>query len=225
MAAALAVRHGKPVEAARRALGFLAVVAVGSLLLSAVQTLPGLELTRESIRSSADYSTSTDGSLDPRALLTLILPDSLGATSGGEYRGPGDITQYYFYAGILLLPLAVLGLRNSRVRPVALWLGIPALLYMAGPALGFFRLVSWLPGFRQVRAPVHAWFLAAMALAILAAAGVDWLESRWRWAGAIAVAALGIDLCVNNMWSNPLAYAHESFETLYGNRLELTRAL
>ena len=81
---------------------------MGAFLLSAVQTLPGLELTARSIRAGANYSSSTEGSLEARALPTLILPDELGAVSG-RYRGPGDVTQYYFYAGILLVPLALLG--------------------------------------------------------------------------------------------------------------------
>lgn len=220
LAAAVAIRERG--AAIRNAFAFLGIVATGSFLLSAIQVLPGLELTAESIRSSLDTSARAEGVLEPRALLTLLFPDALGSTSG-TYNGPGDVTQNYFYAGFLLLPLAALGARNAKARFYALWLAVPALLYMAGPALGFFRLISWLPGFRQVRAPVHAWFLAAIALAILVAAGVDWASSRWRWAGSIAVAILAFDLCVNNVWTNPLAYAHESFEKLYGSRLDLAR--
>ena len=219
---AIAATIRKPIEIAKRAVAFLAIVAVGAVLLSAIQTLPGLELTAQSNRSTADTSSSTEGAMDIRALSTLVLPDSLGATSGA-YNGPGDVTQYYFYAGVLLLPLAALGLRNASVRSYALWLLIPGFLYMAGPSLGFFRLVSWLPGFRQVRAPVHAWFVAAMALTILGAAGVEWLASRWRWAGPAIVAILAFDLCVSNVWNNPLAYAHSSFDSLYGNRLDMAR--
>jgi hypothetical protein len=138
-------------DAARKAFGFLLIVAAGSVLLSAIQTLPGLELAARSIRASANYSVSTEGVMDPRALVTLALPDFLGAL-WGSYHGPSDVTQYYFYSGFLLLPLALLGLRNSTIRPYALWLAIPALLYMAGPALGVFRLIALLPGFRSVRA-------------------------------------------------------------------------
>ena len=213
----------RPGEAGKRAAGFFFVVVAGAALLSAIQTLPGLELATRSVRASANYSTSAEGALEARSLFTLALPDSLGAASG-SYRGPGDVTQYYFYSGFLLVPLALLGLRNAAVRPYALWLGIPALLYMAGPGLGVFRLVAWLPGFRSVRAPVHAWFVAAFALSMLAAAGVNWLESRWRWAGVAVVAILALDLCSNNMWTNPLAYAHQSFESLYGERLALAQS-
>ena len=209
-------------NAARPALGFLAITAVGAVLLSAVQTLPGFELTARSIRAGANYSSSTEGSLNAGALTTLILPDELGAVSG-PYRGPGDVTQYYFYAGILLVPLALLGLRNASIRVHGLSLIIPALLYMAGPSLGVFRLIAWLPGFRSIRAPVHAWFLAAMALALLAAAGAEWLSARWRWAGAVLFVVFAFDLCNTNLWSNPLAYAHTSFESLYGAGLDQAR--
>jgi hypothetical protein len=219
----LAIAFFRRGERARKAFGFLALAVAGAALLSAIQTLPGLELAARSIRASANYSASSEGALDLRSLVTTMLPDYLGAASGA-YRGPGDVTQYYFYSGFLLLPLALLGLRNRTARTYALCLAIPALLYMAGPGLGVFRLIAWLPGFRSVRAPVHAWFVVALALAMLAAAGVDWLESRWRWAGAIAVAVLAIDLCNANLWANPLAYAHRSFDSLYGMRLEMARS-
>jgi hypothetical protein len=203
---------------------FLALTAAGSLLLSGIQTLPGLELAAWSIRASTDARGLTEGVLAPGALATLVWPDALGAISG-PYRGPGDVTQSYFYSGLLLLPLAALGLRDARARWLALPLAIPALLYMAGPAAGVYSLIAALPGFRQVRAPVHAWFVAALAFAALAAAGIAWTQARWRRAGPVIAAVLALDLCALNLWTNPLAYARASFDELYGNRLVLARQL
>jgi hypothetical protein len=68
-------------------------IAAGAAAVAAIQVLPGLELTAHSIRAAADYSSSTEGTLHLRPLLTLFAPDSLGAISG-NYTGPFDVTQY-----------------------------------------------------------------------------------------------------------------------------------
>jgi len=207
-----------------RIAGFVAITAALAFLVSAVQTLPGLELTRESIRAGSDYRDSREGVLEPRSLLTLVYPNALGAISG-KYTGPGDLTQYHFYAGILLLPLAAMGLRQARVRLVALLLIVPAAGYMLGPAAGLYRLGAWLPGFHKVRAPIHGWFVLALGLAVLAAAGAHWVMQRWKWRplGLVLSAVFLLDLCCFNSWTNPLTYARAGFGDLYGNALEMTR--
>jgi hypothetical protein len=46
----------------------------------------------------------TASSATPGALATLVSPNHLGAIGGAStYHGPADITQYYLYAGLLLL--------------------------------------------------------------------------------------------------------------------------
>ncbi|HKD02192.1 MAG TPA: hypothetical protein VKB77_07185, partial [Terriglobales bacterium] len=103
-----------------RALGVLAGMSAGAVALGAIQILPGLELTAHTIRAGANFSNSTEGVLHLGSLATLFAPDALGALSG-NYHGPSDITQYYFYAGLLLVPLAVLGaVKATRVRIFAL---------------------------------------------------------------------------------------------------------
>lgn len=208
----------------KRAAGFVGIACIGALLLSAIQTLPGLERTSQSIRAATDTSASSEGVFSATALPTLLMPDYLGATSQ-SYHGPGDVTQYYFYSGFLLLPLGVFGLRNRQARNLAIWLGVPALLYITGPGLGFYRLVTWIPGFRQIRAPIHAWFVVGFALAILAAAGAEWMTARWKWAATTILPVFAASLSYTNVWNNPLAYAHASFESLYGRRMELLRRI
>ncbi len=214
-AAALAWR-----ERARwpRAAAILGGMLAGALALAAIQILPGLEATALSIRAGADYLKSTESVLHAAPLVTLILPDWLGPLSG-NYHGPADITQYYFYAGFLLLPLAALGLRG-KPRVAALALIVPALWFMAGPAGGFYRLAMLVPGLKMVRAPIQGWFVVALGLAMLAAAGADWIFGRWP-AAALRVALVAlvfVDVWYWNSRANPLAYAHNSFEDLYGAR-------
>lgn len=201
-----------------RVTAVLASVAALAVLLSAVQTLPGLELVSHSIRAKLDAGQLTDGVLPPDALLTLVFPNALGALSG-EYKGPADISQYYFYAGILLLPLAVLGLKNRAIsRPVAI-LAVPALWYALGPSFGLYRLIALLPGFHSVRAPVHIWFVVALALALAAAAGLSELLERWprSYVAPLLLAIMFADVLYWNCAGNRVAYAQASFEQLYGD--------
>ena len=45
----------------------------------------------------------------PGALATLVSPNHYGALDPDRYTGPQDITQYYLYMGILMIPLALIG--------------------------------------------------------------------------------------------------------------------
>ena len=207
-----------------RTASILGGMLAGALACAAIQILPGLELVGHSIRAAFDYSTTTEGILHPQALMTLVAPDWLGVISD-NYSGPSDRTQYYFYAGLLLLPLAALGAVKTRARLPGLLLIVPPAWYMLGPAGGFYRLVTLAPGLGKFRAPIQGWFLVAFGLALLAAAGGNWLFARWRipYLGIILAAILFADVWYFNSFKNPLAYARTSFEELYGAHEELGR--
>jgi hypothetical protein len=196
----------------------------GALACAAIQILPGLELVSHSIRAASGYATSTEGILHAPALMTLVAPDWLGVISD-NYSGPFDRTQYYFYAGLFLLPLAALGAVKTRARLPALLLIVPPAWYMLGPAGGFYRLVTLAPGLNKFRAPIQGWFLVAFGLALLAAAGGSWLFARWRipYLGILVAAVFFADLWYSNSFKNPLAYARASFEELYGAHEEMGR--
>jgi hypothetical protein len=216
-------RRGKPARQMRIVAIVFAMLA-GALAVGAVQILPGLELSNHSIRSAAQYSQSTEGVLAARSLLTLIFPDALGAVNG-NYTGPSDITQYYFYAGLLLLPLGAIGAVKSNLRLAAAAIIVPAAWYMLGPAAGFYRLGALIPGLHKVRAPIQGWFVVALGLALLAAGGADWIFARWRspYVKVFLVAVLFCDVFYWNSLQNPLAYARSSFQELYGSREEVAR--
>ncbi|MCP5120626.1 MAG: hypothetical protein GY953_58275, partial [bacterium] len=207
-----------------RALAAPAVASVIGLLIAAVLVLPGLELTGESIRGAMRFSGETNAPIVPSSLATLLLPNALGAIEG-PYEGPADITQFYFYAGFLLLPLVAFGCRKSIVLIPAVALIVPALWYGLGPSGGLYHLLSALPGFANVRAPVQIWFVVALGLALLAAAGFSALLERWN----LRYLALGIplvffaDLCYWNSIENPLAYERVSWDQSHGAGLKLFR--
>ena len=204
----------------RRALVIASAVAI-AFLTSAIQVLPGLELTAQSGRAGENFHASTNAALEPRALATLILPNYFGTISG-EYKGPADITQFYFYGGVLLIPLALAAFARRKTIAIPLALIVPALWYSLGPKTGLYDLLTLLPGFRSVRAPVHIWFVVALGLALAAASGCAWLAERFRkpWlVAAVLIFSLG-DLWYWNMSANPLAYGRASYAERYGNAYE-----
>ncbi len=208
----------------RRTVAIVAGIGLGSVALAAIEIFPGMELTAHSLRAAADYSQNTEGVLHAEPLLTLVAPNWLGALDG-SYRGPSDITQYYFYGGLLLLPLAIVGLVKSRLRIPALCILVPAVWYMTGPAGGFYRIAMAIPWLGKVRAPIHGWFVAAMGLAILAGAGSAWVLNRWRHPAVCfgLVLIVFADLFYWNALANPLAWARGSYEELYGATETLVR--
>ena len=194
----------------------LAALAGWGACLAAVMILPGLELVGQSVRRQLDVRDVDLGYFHPGALLTLVQPDHYGLLSG-TYVGPADRTQHYFYAGILLVPLAVLGIRDGRIVRTALLLGLPFVWYAAGPAAGLFRLVVRLPGFNSVELPMHGWFLPALGLALLGGAGFAVVEARLRrpWLAAL-LGILFVDVFTVNELLNPLGFARGGFDELYG---------
>ena len=200
------------------AIRVLSLCAILTILLSAVQLLPTQQLVSQSTRSGVSYASTTNGSLEPRALWTLLSANHYGSVSG-RYTGPDDRTQFYFYAGLLLPPLALLGLISGRVRWAALALIVPFSWYAFGPSGGLYAVLARLPGLGWVRAPVHDWFVVALGLALLAGAGLVVVTNRFKswWLAPAVVLILFCDLFYLNLLSNHLAFARASFQERYGD--------
>ncbi|HJZ97710.1 MAG TPA: YfhO family protein [Candidatus Solibacter sp.] len=213
----------------RRSAAALVCSAMASAALPAVMVLPGLELSGQSIRAGADYSHDPGATLVPGALATLVAPDHYGALDVEHYTGPQDVTQFYLYMGILLLPFAAWGIASRDRRPraiVGIALAMAGAWYAFGPSGGLYSAIALLSGFRSVRAPVHIWFVAALGLALLAGVGVDRIRARWKspWIALALIVFTTADLYYFNMDRNHLAYARASFQDLYGASQDRFRA-
>jgi hypothetical protein len=194
----------------------------GALACAAIQLLPALELAAHSARAAVS-STSIAGVLHPGFLMTLVAPNWLGSISGTVK--PWDMAPYYFYAGLWVLPLAAIGVARSGTRLPGLFLIVLPVWYMLGPAGGLYRLGALAPGLRPLGAPVEAWFVAALGLALLAAAGGAWMFAGWRmgYLPLLMAGILFVDVWYWNSLGNPLAYARASFDDLYGSSEEAGR--
>ena len=210
------VRHW--VAAATR-LGIMLVVAIG---LTAPLLLPAEQLSRRSVRAGIGYDGATQFSVQPVALLQLILPKVFGdnPTNYWSAFANGEI---WGYAGVAALVLAVVGVlwwaraaRGHRLFFVAL--GGVALLAALGP---FTPLHGWLygfvPGYDRVRAAGRLLLLYDFAVAILAAYGLDalieWITARSGGLPEFGVLlrqmrrVLGIAIAVLALGIIPLFYA------------------
>lgn len=199
-------------------------IILGAVVVSAIQLLPALEVSRYLGGATTATQTQADDVLRAGPLMTLVAPDWLGTISK-KHQEPG--TGAYFYGGILLLPIALLGFGVSRWRWSALLLIIPTVWFMLGPSAGLYRLGGMLPSL-QSGPPVYAWFLVAFALAAMAAAGCDWIFSLGH--RAVVVVMIGAVLLVGDLWywnsfANPLAYGRQSYWIRYGQPEMLGRRL
>jgi hypothetical protein len=117
----------------------------------------------------------------------------------------------FMFPGWLPLALALLALLPGRAqvprRDVVFFAALTgvALLLSAGPPLGLWPFVYWLPGFSFIRIPSRFILLAVLALAVVAGAGVDRIVSRVVTARArVAVASVVVAVLIAEFWAAPL---------------------
>ena len=125
-----------------RPLGIFALALSLGLALSAIQTLPTLELFPRSIMEGRTYEQATRATFSLKSLITFFVPNFLSGNSGpAAYWGTGDITKTYHYIGIFPLILAVLAVlfvnNRKRIGPF-IALGIFSFLWY----LGHYTIVS-----------------------------------------------------------------------------------
>lgn len=197
----------------RAAASILAVMLLGALAISAVQMLPAIEQSQVLAAPNPAHMAPIAASPRPAALLTLFLPDwlrDISAPTPGEYR--------YYYGGLLLVPLALVGLVRSPLRWKALVLAAAGILITVAPDSGLAGLTAAIPG-THANSSTAGWFLAAFGLAMLAAAGCDRIMTRSNRAAVIGFIAIGflfVDLLYWNSVANPMAYARLSYSRKFG---------
>jgi len=156
----------------------LLAIPVLAGLLAAVQLLPLAELAGYSNRALS-LAEAGEAALTPLTLGTgLFLP----STQGGH--------EMVTYLGLVPCLLAGWGLSRTDRRT---WFWGAAVLAAAllalGPATPVFQWVyTWLPGLSWVRTPARAFFIAALAVSILAGLGAQRLARQSiRWSTPLAV--------------------------------------
>lgn len=154
-------------------------VGIGGAL-AAPMVLPSLEMARLSVRTGLSYEQASEFSLQPVALLHLLVPKAFGSNPT-DYWGPFSSGEIWAYAGIATLVLAGIALA-ARPEPVRLFLaglGLVALFFAFGP---FTPLHGWFyrfaPFYDLIRAPARAVLFLDLALALLAGFGLSEIAGR-----------------------------------------------
>jgi hypothetical protein len=195
------------------------VIAFG---LAAPLLLPAEQLSRRSVRAGIGYGNATEFSVQPVALLQLVLPKVFG-DNPTNYWGAFASGEIWGYAGVATLALAAIGLlwrtRESGGQKLFFaGLGAFALLGALGP---FTPIHGWLygfvPGYDRVRAAGRMLLMYDLAVALLAAWGVDaligWISqhpSRMEGMRQLlrrAARGLGITVAALVLFIIPLFYA------------------
>jgi hypothetical protein len=196
-----------------------AIVMVVLLGLSALQLLPSLELSAQSVRSAISYEEASAFSAQPLTLLNLFLPRVYGSNPSNYNPSDWQSTENWAYCGVVTLALAAAGLllRRSRMLGFFALLSALALLIMVGDlSIVGAWIYKFLPGFSSLRSSGRALVLLGLGLAGLAAYGTDSLlaslrfEARekryvlWWLVGLSAVVAIALFFVMPLFFSNLL---------------------
>jgi hypothetical protein len=181
-------------------LGGVALLLVG---LTAIQTVPTVELLLNSHRAST--ARAADYSLWPPQLLQLLVPDLFGRAphppfapvetlTQTTYWGRGSFVESAFYFGVVPLVLAAVAIIKRR-EPFWIVVLVVSVIIAFGQYTPLFKLYEIVPPFNLFRGPARFLFPATMALAILAGRGLDGFRlepSRLHYRTALAALLLAV---------------------------------
>lgn len=173
---------GTPIEARRRLrdAGVIGVLLLAPLVWMAV---PYLQVQREMglVRTLENWIPAAESFLASPTHLHAWLLDRLFATPINERASA------FLFPGYLPIALALIALgtviRTRAVRAAAVLyaaVAVVAVSLSAGPPIGVWPYVYWLPGLNFIRIPSRFFLLAVLGVAVLAAIGYEHVASRLR---------------------------------------------
>lgn len=160
------------------------VSTVFAFALVAVLVFPVYELTARSNRVDLTYEQQSQGwSLNPLNLLGMFDPNHNHVLSDQpmvDFNGSVDLTQNYFYIGLLPLLLIIFGLfSKNKYKWCFVFLGVLALFAAFGKYTPVnFLLFKFVPGFNKARMAVQIMAVCFFSASVLTAMG---MEEMWSW--------------------------------------------
>jgi hypothetical protein len=156
-------------------------IIILSILISSIQFLPNLELSKYHIRSDPnDYAYASLTSLPFKHLITLLIPNFFGSLLNDTYWGAYSYWSFAIYFGTL--PLVLVFLSFFRKNKYILFYALMALLSLL-IAFGKFTPVHYIffkfvPGFDLFRVPARILVFFIFSMSILAGFGTNFLLSN-----------------------------------------------
>lgn len=155
-----------------------------AVLISSIQILPSLQLSKMSIRSGGlSYEFASDFSLPPKQILSFILPHFFGSPINQTYWGKGNFWSLSGYAGILPLIFAGIAIIYNRNKYVLIFvlLALFALFFSFGSHSFIFPIFyKYVPGFNMFRVPARFLYIYGFSISILAGIGVNYFTNTYR---------------------------------------------
>lgn len=160
----------------------------------AVQYLPSTELADLSQRDESTYELVSEGSLQLKQTISLILPEVYGKITGNPQENPNSFylqfdegfkTHYYwetsFYFGIIALIFGIFQIIVNFKNKTTIFLfsiSIFALFYSFGSNFFLHKLFYNLPLFDTFRNPGRILFYLTLSMSLLAGFGIDALSKK-----------------------------------------------
>lgn len=178
------------------------VAVIWSVLVSAIQVFPTLQLSRLSVAHDRTRYLGTGGGMPLQSLVSLVLPNHYGMFqfAPGKWKLPWDPTFMYAYSGILTLVFVGLAVGFRRRNRYTLDIALLALcmgLWMLGDSTPIGKAIfATLPN--PLKNSLYAQFALcgfSLGIAVLGGLGAQQiLPSRRPWIRAVAIAAVATDL-------------------------------
>ncbi len=181
--------RGRPIK---RALVVGAAAAVIGSAVLAPQIIATASYIQQTIRSGVPYVVAGENSFFPLAGVLAFFPFIMGGRTPNffsqQWWGPWHQCEMLGYVGLVTLTLASAAVwrlyRKRSVSPMSsmvklwTWILIGAALWALGYYLPTYRLIHMIPIFGSVRCPARMLLVIDLALAVLAAIGIDALVRK-----------------------------------------------
>jgi hypothetical protein len=153
----------------------LLLAGLFSVLFSAAQFFPSFQYKDYSWRGNFTYNDFISWSMNPKELITMILPQFFGLTSE-NYRGYMSLSMTTYYMGILPLLFVPFAFLTRKHKKMMIFIAAAAAFFFLlsfGGYTPLYKLFYHVPVFNQFRNPSRFIYVASFLIVIMAASGLN----------------------------------------------------
>jgi hypothetical protein len=216
--------------------GFVGLGLSLGFLIALCQIMPTLELVSHNTRSGSTINSLMNSSIPLKQIITVLLPEAYG--NGVVFWGKGNSTEFTGYVGLMSTMLASCAVFHPRIKEqklIWLWLAVALISLHIAHQGSLNYLLAYLPGYTSFRGIQRLLVIWNLAVALLAAWGVEalWLAQGWRkrlllggFASLLALATISVLSGANELIEWLLAFSEapnrELSEPVLRTNLQIT---